>query len=137
MPQKRGNRIFFGKSGSVTFEHLLSPNFMQNIRNVRTDGHEFIGPCRQGGGPIMDPLTFLSKNVNLLTYKLKLKKKEKKKRFSKKVKKFLRLQGGKITKKIFFIFLFRMIHFRKKKKKKNSKIFLPGNHNCPAPFSPF
>ena len=34
LPQKRGIRCFFGKSGSVTFFHLYSPNFMQEIRKI-------------------------------------------------------------------------------------------------------
>ena len=34
LPQKRGSNYFFGKSGSVTFFHLCSPNFMQKIRKI-------------------------------------------------------------------------------------------------------
>ena len=61
---------FAEKSDSVTFEPLYPPTFMQSFKkilranseksalqtHVRTDEltneHEFIGPCRQGGGPI-------------------------------------------------------------------------------------
>jgi hypothetical protein len=32
--QKRENRIFSEKSGSVTFFHLWTPNFMQKIRRI-------------------------------------------------------------------------------------------------------